>query len=45
MWYATEIMDFTDAVGYEDSNKKSRHQKKKTFLFISLGWKIKQGGQ
>lgn len=38
-------MDFTDAGGYEDSNKKSRHEKKKPFLFISLGWKIKQGGQ
>lgn len=36
MWYATEIMDFTDAVGYEDSNKKSRQQKKK--LSSSFPW-------
>lgn len=29
-------MDFTDAVGYEDSNKKSRQQKKK--LSSSFPW-------
>lgn len=39
MWYATEIMDFTDAVGYEDSNKKSRQQKKKNFPLHFLGLK------
>lgn len=44
MWYATEIMDFTDAVGYEDSNKKSRQQKKKLSSSFPLVQKLNKEG-